>query len=138
MKSHTKVFATVLVTTFVVGGGIGVYLMLRSGFKEYEVEGTITWIDAAAREVGFEFVSPRTGNRVELTSVIPPECEIQVAGQPAGFDALTPGTGARVRAAWSKRRKVVRPLAILVDRPSPPPRDRAPDSEGDGRQPPEG
>jgi hypothetical protein len=60
------------------------------------VEGTIVQIDAATRQGAIEVVHPKTGKLLRIEGFVPPDCDIQIDGQPAGLGDLRVGEKARV------------------------------------------
>ncbi len=95
-------------------GIIGVVLVLVIGSKmrssdkpkEREIEGTITAVNVSLRTASVEFVHPKTGQTMTISSEIPPDCDIQIDGKPAQLEDVRVGESARVVGTMQKDKSV--------------------------------
>jgi hypothetical protein len=81
------------------------------------IDGTLTWLDVPSRQASFEFISPKNGHRIEMTSAIPPTCDIRINGRPAKLTELNPGDKATIKVVWDSQTKSAQPHQVHVERP---------------------
>lgn len=76
-------------------GGVQYYRSYFVG-RQREMSGRIVAIDLAARAARFEFTHPRSGEKIVLSGVVPPECKIDIDGRAAALEELRVGDDATV------------------------------------------
>ncbi len=88
--ARTRIIIAVIGIVVVVSLGVA-YLRLMPRELVRTITGTILSIDATGRTASIAFVHPKTGQTHELTGRVPPECDIQINGQPAQMTDLKIG-----------------------------------------------
>ena len=113
--SQKRTIAIVVILVLIVGGFWG-YQAIYAQLSVFEVEGTITQIDAENRTASLEFKSPRDGMQREVSCPVPESCELQINGAPASVGEFRVGDRAMVKARWDKKNKQVVPMSVRVTR----------------------
>jgi len=116
MQRRSRAAAVCVAAVVVVGGVFAVRYLVLSRDRLLTLQGTITRLDSETRRVSIEFAHPRNGKHVEFAREVPPDCEIQINGQPAQLSDLRAGDTARVKAIWNKHTKQGKPLSVEVSR----------------------
>ena len=92
MKSRSRKVVIVAALLILGAGVIQWEAARRSGRTQVrEVEGTITHIDLATRQVSVDIIHPKTGESMEVTGIVPAGCAIELGGVPAPLKDLRPG-----------------------------------------------
>ena len=93
--SRTRLIIVVLaITTVVVLGSVVAHQVLREEVRT--ITGTVTRIDLQTWTASIELVHPKTGRRLQIDGVVPPDCDIRIDGKPARLSDLIVGEQATV------------------------------------------
>ncbi len=100
--------------TRVIVGIIGVVVVLaiatqvRKGKSKTirQIEGKITAVDVVTRTASIEFVHPKSGQVHEISSYVPPNCEIMIDGQPGEMADIQVGEMVRAEGAIGRDNEV--------------------------------
>ena len=81
-----KRIAIVAVIVVVLVALAALFRIAGSGVRVLTIEGTITWISVADRQVSLQYISPRKGKLREKTVKVPEDCEIHLNSKLIGLN----------------------------------------------------
>ncbi len=116
-ESVSKKVSPTKIGLIVIGVAVVALLIWQqlAGPVAQEGDGTITFLDAAARKAALEVVDPANGATREYRGDIPAECVITINGKPARLEELKVGDRVhvnvrldrKVRTAGDKKRPLI-------------------------------
>jgi hypothetical protein len=85
----------------------------------HTVEGIVSHIDLSTRTAAIELIQKKTGLPIEVSSQVPPNCDIRIDGRPADLADLRVGQRVRVHARLHTDRTItVEWVRAESDRPT--------------------